>query len=126
MKNIKKTKFFWLYLTLGALLILTSLALAPFWKEVWESCPWKNLGSFVVSYIIAFIIIIYLVLYLFNRIKKSVGTIRLLTIIEFVLLAVIAVGLIVSRLQIFNITNPSVILGIALYVRGVIEIFRAL
>ena len=125
MKNVKKSKYFWGYIVLGVVVLLLALALAPFWGKVWENCPWKDLGYQVVSYVIAAVIIVYLILYLFKKIKKSKGTIRLLTIIEFILLALIALGLVVSQLQIFGITNPSVILGLALYIRGVIEVFRA-
>lgn len=125
MKNIKKTSFFWAFIALGVILILGGLALAPFWGQIWGECPWRNLGSIVVSYIIAVLIILYLVLYVFKKFRRSKGKIRLLTLIEFILLSLIALGLLISRLQIFNITNPSVILGIALYVRGTIEIFRA-
>lgn len=125
MMDIKKTKYFWVYLGLGLLALLFALALAPFWGNVWEECPWKNLGFHVVSYIIAAAIVLYLVLYLFKRIGKSKGPIRILTIVEFTLLSLIAFGLVVSRFKVFNITNPSVIFGLALYVRGTVGVFKS-
>lgn len=125
MKNIKKTKRFWAYYILGLASIVLALLLAPFWSKVWAGCPWKDFGFKVVSYVIAALIGIYLFGFVFKKIKQSRGTIRLLTIIEFVLLALVALGLIFSQLNVLNITNPSIILGIAFYTRGVIEVFRA-
>ena len=34
--KIKKTKGFWLFITLGIIFILGGLVLAPFWGKVWE------------------------------------------------------------------------------------------
>ena len=109
----------------GILTLTLALVLAPFWGKIWEGCPWKNVGSKIVSYAIAAVIILYLATFVFKKIKRSKGTIKFLTLIEFTLLGLVAVGLVINQLQILNITNPSVILGIAFYARGVIELFRA-
>ena len=125
-KSIKTTKLFWLYHVLGGLLILASIILAPFWGEIWSDCPWKDWGSITVSFAIAVLLCIYLFGYLIKKLIKSKGTIKILTIIEFVLLLLIAVGLVFSKFKVLNIPDsPSIILGIAFYCRGVIEIFRA-
>ena len=123
--NVKKTKVFWLYHVLGGVLIAASIILAPIWG-FWEECPWKDWGSIVVSFAIAALLCWYLFGYLIKKLIRSKGTIKILTIIEFVLLFLIALGLVFSQFKILNIPDsPSVILGIALYCRGVIEIFRA-
>ena len=61
MKNIKKTSFFWAFIALGIILVLGGLMLAPFWGQIWKECPWRNIGSLVVSYVVASVIILYLV-----------------------------------------------------------------
>lgn len=125
-KEIKKTKSYWLFIALGSLLLLIALFLAPFWGKIWSDCPWKDFGIQLVSYAMAAMIVMYLVGFLFKKILSSRGVIKVLTIIEFTLLALIAVGLVFSQLAILNIPDsPSMILGIALYIRGVIEVFRA-
>ena len=65
-------------------------------------------------------------MFLIKKINRYRGVVQVLTIIEFVLLALIALGLVFSQFNILAIPKqPSVILGLALYCRGVIEIFRA-
>lgn len=125
-KEIKKIKSYWAYILLGIFLILLAIILAPFWGKVWQECPWKDWGTQLVSYAMAILILLYLFGYLIKKVKNSSGTIQVLTIIEFTLLILIAIGLVFSQLKILNIPDsPSTILGIAVYLRGVIEIFRA-
>lgn len=125
-KEVKKTKTYWTYIVLGILLILAAIILVPYWGNIWPECPWKDWGLQLVSYAMAALILMYLFGYLIKNVKKSSGTIQVLTILEFTLLALIALGLVFSQLKILNIPDsPSFILGIALYTRGVIEVFRA-
>ena len=125
-KEIKKTKNFWIYIALGVVLILFAAFLLPIWGTFWAECPWKDLGMTIVSYIMAALIVIYLFGYLFKKIKQSNGIIQVLTIIEFTLLLLIAVGLVITQLKLLNIPDsPSIILGIALYIRGTVEIIKA-
>ena len=122
----KNKKTFWTYVLLGVVFILSGAILAPFWGNVWNDCPWKDLGIKFISYAMALMLCIYLFGFLIKKVTKSKGTIQVLTILEFTLLLLIAVGLVFSGLKILNIPDePSKILGIALYIRGVIEIFRA-
>ena len=125
-KEIKKTKSFWVYIVLGSLLIVFGAFLLPIWGSIWEECPWKDLGLTVVSYMMAALILLYLFGYLLKKIKKHRGVVQVLTIIEFVLLFLTAVGLVISQFNIGIIPDsPSIILGVALYIRGVVEIIRA-
>ncbi len=122
-----KTKWFWLYIFAGLLLLILSIMLMP----VWYKCPdwvfWKNWGDQCVNIIIALFLVMYLFFYLIKKIRRSgSGVIQTLCIIEFVLLAVIAAGCVLQQLQIIKINGGAcAILGIALWCRGVVEIFRA-
>lgn len=126
-KNAKKTKLFWLYIVLGVFLILAAIVLAPFWSKLnGDWCFWKNWGPNIVNLIIAAVLIYYLFAYLFPKVKRTTGGVtKTLTIVEFILMALVAVGCIFSQFKIINIGGACRIFGLALWCRGSVEIFRA-
>lgn len=124
--TVKKTKAYWLYIALGIVTLIFGVLLLPFWGSIWNECPWKSWGTDLVMLFMAIVIGLYLFMFLIKKINRYRGVVQVLTIIEFVLLALIALGLVFSQFNILSIPKqPSVILGLALYCRGVIEIFRA-
>ena len=124
--TVKKTKAYWLYIALGIVTWIFGILLLPFWGSIWNECPWKSWGTDLVMLFMALVIGLYLFMFLIKKINRYRGVVQVLTIIEFVLLALIALGLVFSQFNILAIPKqPSVILGLALYCRGVIEIFRA-
>lgn len=124
--TVKKTKAYWLYIALGIVTLIFGILLLPFWGSIWNECPWKSWGTDLVMLFMALVIGLYLFMFLIKKINRYRGVVQVLTIIEFVLLALIALGLVFSQFNILSIPKqPSVILGLALYCRGVIEIFRA-
>lgn len=124
--TVKKTKAYWLYIALGIVTLIFGILLLPFWGSIWSECPWKTWGTDLVMLFMAIVIGLYLFMFLIKKINRYRGVVQVLTIIEFVLLALIALGLVFSQFNILAIPKqPSVILGLALYCRGVIEIFRA-
>ena len=128
--NPKKTKMFWMYFVVSVLLIILGVLFMPVWGG-WAECPWKDWGTKFLNIGIAIVILIYLFGYLIKKIKGSgAGVVKILTIIEFVILCVIAVGCILMAIpQIggkLNVPNDACrILGFAIYTRGTIEVFRA-
>lgn len=124
--TVKKTKAYWLYIALGIVTLIFGILLLPFWGSIWNECPWKSWGTDLVMLFMALVIGLYLFMFLIKKINRYRGVVQVLTIIEFVLLTLIALGLVFSQFNILAIPKqPSVILGLALYCRGVIEIFRA-
>ena len=124
--NVKKTNSFWLYIVFGIVALVFGILLLQFWGKIWSECPWKTWGTDLVMLFMAIVIGLYLFMFLIKKINRYRGVVQVLTIIEFVLLALIALGLVFSQFNILAIPKqPSVILGLALYCRGVIEIFRA-
>ena len=121
------TKWFWVYIVLGILGIIAGIMLMP----VWSGCPdwvfWKDWGMKIVNMIICVCIVLYLCLYLINKImSRSNSVVKILTIIEFVLLALVALGCVLQQFKVINIANGAcAILGLAMWCRGVVEIFRA-
>ena len=75
---------------------------------------------------IAACIILYLVLFLSKKIKgNGKRAIQVLTIVEFGLFSLIALGCVFSQFKVINIQGACQIFGLALWTRGTIEIFRA-
>lgn len=110
---------------LGFISLLLAILFAPMW-DFWDGCPWKNWGNQILSLLLAALIISYLVLFLFKKIKGSTKrVIQVLTIVEFAILSLIALGCIFSQFDIIKINSACQIFGLALWTRGTVEIFRA-
>ena len=125
----KNNKLFWLYIVLGVVIILFAIILLPLWKRV-DWAPWRNWSEVIVNLIIAVFLTLYLFGYLIKKIKRTHGqTLKILTVIEFVLLALIDVYLILGQwipeLNIIKVNGACAITGLALWIRGIVEIFRA-
>ncbi|MDE5546128.1 MAG: hypothetical protein K2I88_01555 [Anaeroplasmataceae bacterium] len=122
-----KTKWFWVYIVFGVLGFILGIMLMP----VWSGCPdwvfWKSWGTRIINMIICACIILYLCLFLVKKIlARSNSVVKVLTIIEFALLALIALGCVLQQFKVINITNGAcAILGLAMWCRGTVEIFRA-
>ncbi len=115
-----------LCIILGSLSILLAILFAPFWKNIWENCPWGDWGDKIIGILIASLIVAYLALYLFKKIKRaSKQVIKVLTIVEFALLSLIALGCIFEQVNIINVQEASQIFALALWTRGTVELFRA-
>ena len=111
-------------LVLGPIFILFALLFAPIWN-FWDSCPWKDWGRQIISLLIAACIIAYLALYLAKKLTHGKRVIKVLTIVEFAILSLIALGCIFSQFKVVNIQSACQVFGFALWTRGAIELFRA-
>lgn len=120
----RKTKWFWLYFVCGILLALVGVILMPVWNSV-DWAFWKSYGMNIINIIICGCLLVYLFGFLVKKIVKNSGVVQVLTIIEFVLLALIALGCVLQQFRIINIGGACAILGLALWCRGVVEIFKA-
>lgn len=121
-----KTKWFWVYIVVGILGILLGIMLMP----VWSNCPdwvfWKSWGTTIINMIICVCIVLYLCLYLIKKVtSRSNSVVKVLTIIEFVVLALIALGCVLQQFHVINVGGACAILGLAMWCRGTVEIFRA-
>ena len=112
-------------ITLAILSFLSALLFAPIWGW-WEKCPWGNWGNQIVNLLIAAVIICYLVFYLFKKFKMAKKRVILvLTIVEFSLLSLIALGCLFSQFKIINVSEAGQIFSLAIWIRGAVELFRA-
>lgn len=124
-KKPQKTKFFWAYIVLGVLAIVAAILFAPFWGNVWKDCPWKNWGTDIINLIIAGVLLVYLFGYLLKKVMHGPsGTTKVLTIVAFVLLSLVALGCILSQFKVINVSGACKIFGLAIWCRGIVEAIR--
>jgi len=110
---------------LGFVCLLMAFLFAPIWN-FWKGCPWRTWGTQIINILIAVCIILYLIFYLAKKVKgPAKRAIKVLTIVEFVIFSLIALGCIFSQFKIINVRGACQIFGLALWTRGAIEIFRA-
>ncbi len=83
-----------------------------------------SFGSIVLDVIVAILLVLYLAFFLFDRMVKSRGTVRVLTMIEFALIALIAIGLVFKQLKILNLGTTCQIVGVVIWLRGITGTFR--
>lgn len=123
--NTNKSKKYWAYILFGVLLTIISVVFMPFWKDR-VNVFFASWGHNVVNVIIAVLIILYLIFIQVRQLEKKTNkVIKALTITEFILLTLIAISLVLSQFNVLPIKEPSQILGVALYLRGFVELFKA-
>ncbi len=120
---VKKTKFFWVYIVLSVLLVLTGLIIAPIWSGT--NVFFKNWGSKLIDLLLALALIYYIVIFLFKRAKTTTGVVQGLTIAELVILSLVALGCILSQFKVINISEPCQVLGLAMWLRGCVEVIAS-
>lgn len=84
-----------------------------------------KIGLEILNIAIAIMLVIYLAVFLFPIIKNKQGKMKVLTIVEFVLICIIAVGLVLQQFKVFNIVGACKIIGLVIWLRAVVELFRA-
>lgn len=121
--NIKKTPFFWAYFVAGALLLTLGIFLLPIWEDA--SVFWKDWGRAAVNLIMFAAIVLYIFLFLVRQFRKERReSVKMLVIVEIVIFAVIALGLILEQFALISVGGPCAILGMALWIRGVISVIK--
>ena len=109
----------------GSISVLAAIIFAPIWNW-WTNCPWGTWGTQIIDILVATLIVLYLALFLFKKIKRATKqAIKVLTIVEFALLALIALGCIFRQFNIIQVNEASQIFALALWTRGSVELFRA-
>lgn len=83
--------------------------------------PPFGIGKFVLRILLAVTLGFYLVLYLFDKLKRTRGTLFVLAIIEFLAITGLIVMLFLQQFDVFNADVCSM-LGLVLWVRGVIAL----
>ena len=123
--NTKKSKYFWAYIVVGALLMIASIMFMPFWKSVAPDLFFASWGEKFVKIVISCVLFIYLIAYLLKKlVNTKIKAVKILSIIEFVALSLIALSCIISQFATFYL-EVSLILALAVWMRGAVELVRA-
>ena len=126
MKNLFKTdksKNYWAEILLGVICIVCAIIFAPIWNNT--DVFFKDWGLKIIDILIAVLIVAYLSGYLWKKMLASNGVIKVLTIIEFCALSIIALGCIFTQFNVIPVSGACKIFGLVLWSRGVVELFRA-
>lgn len=114
---MKRFKFDWLvYLIVSVLAIALGIVLIVKDYEI---------GLKILNIALALILIAYMLLFLLPILKHKRGTVQILVIIEFILVGLIAIGLVLQQFKVFNIAGACEIIGLVIWLRCVVELFRA-
>lgn len=123
--NSKKSKWFFVYFIIGALALAAAVLLAPIWAKQNIDVFFKDWGYKSLKIIIAVLIFLYVALYLSKQFKGNNSVTTILTIVEITLLAVIALAGVVSQFSSALNLQAGQIIGLALWLRGTVESFKA-
>ena len=121
--SVKKTKLYWIYIVLAILLALVGLVIAPIWSGT--DVFFKSWGAKLIDMLLAIALVYYIVIFLLKKVRTSLGVCQILVIVETVLLALVALGCILSQFKVINISEPCQVLGFAMWLRGCVEILSS-
>lgn len=114
---MKRFKYDWLvYLLVSVLAIALGIVLIVNNYEI---------GLKILNIAIAIILVAYMLLFLLPILKHKRGTVQILVIVEFILIGIIAIGLILQQFKVFNIVGACKIIGLVIWLRCIVELFRA-
>jgi hypothetical protein len=102
-------------IVLAVILLAVGIVLLP---------PVTNLGQTILNIFVAIGLVLYLVFFLFDRMMKDRGTLRILTMVEFALIVLVAIGLVFKQFNVLNLGSTCQILGFVIWLRGVNGSFR--
>lgn len=123
--TVQKTKYFWLYYIFAFIFVAAFVFLAPFWGGV--NVFWKDWGSKIIYIIMALFLTLYLVFFLLKQVRKRTkAVVYTLSLVEFILLAILDVLCVVSEFVpvLDSFFTCSRVLGIALFLRGLVGCFH--
>jgi hypothetical protein len=83
--------------------------------------PPIGIGTVVLDLFVCIALIAYLILFRFDKLRRSRGTIFILTSVEFTLVALIAIWLILKQFGILNIGGICPTVGVIMWLRGVTD-----
>ena len=106
----KLYKNFWFDLGTATLALIIGIVMLPVF----------GIAASVLDILLALVLVAYLVIFLFDKIKRTSGAIFVLTIIEFVLIGVLAIGLVFQQFKLIAISSVCQSIGIVVWLRGIV------
>ncbi|MDY3846185.1 MAG: hypothetical protein SOZ62_04680 [Eubacteriales bacterium] len=87
--------------------------------------PAIGLGKKILDITVALLICAYIAFYLFDRFSSSPKKAKAYVLVEMILMALIALGLVFSQFKLINIAGACAIFGFALWIHGVFGIIES-
>ena len=84
--------------------------------------PPIGLGLKALNILLALGLVVYMVVYLFDRLRKTKGTLFVLAAVEMALVGVIAVCLALQQFHVFNISGICSTIGVVIWLRSVVSL----
>ncbi len=82
--------------------------------------PPFGISQYVLNILLALTLVIYLSSFLFDKLRHTKGTVFIFTLVEFLAISFIVIGLVVRQFMPLNIANVWQALGSAIWLRGVV------
>lgn len=82
--------------------------------------PVFNIVTNVLDILLALTLAAYLVIFLFDKLRRTSGAIFVMTVIEFVIIALLAVGLVFHQFNIIAFSSVCQTIGVVLWLRGIV------
>ena len=82
--------------------------------------PPFGIAEYALNILLATTLVIYLLSFLFDKLRHTKGTVFIFTLIEFLAISLIAIGLVIRQFMPLNIDNVWRALGAAIWLRGVV------
>lgn len=122
--TVSQRKDYLLFLLLGILSVIAAVLFAPPWQGV--DVFFSSWGAKALDLMIAALLLVYLFSFLVPKILRGgKGAVAVLTLVEAGCVLLIAIGCILKQCKVLNISGACAILGVCLFCRGTVEIFRA-
>lgn len=84
--------------------------------------PPLNIGPKAMNILFAVLLVTYLVSFLYDKIKRTRGSILILSCIEFIVVSIVAVEQILQQFSLFNLSGACETFGFVIALRGIISV----
>ena len=85
--------------------------------------PPFGIGQQALNILCAILLVAYMIIYMLDKIQRSKGTTLVLALVEFAIIAIIAITLVVQQFSEFKIGGICKIVGAVMWMRGVFSAF---
>ena len=86
--------------------------------------PPLNIGPKVLNILFAVLLVTYLVSFLYDKIKRTRGTVLILAAVEFIIVSIVAIEQILQQFSIFNLSGACATFGFIIALRGVFSVIE--
>lgn len=82
--------------------------------------PTFGIASHALNILLAITLAVYLVVFLFGKLRRTNGTVFVFTVIEFIVISAIVIGLIFQQFRLIAISGICQTIGLVMWLRGLV------